>query len=107
MKQSLETQITAWKAEHGKIYKSIIDGTDYIWRKLKRKEYVALMADSSEESADPEMKVYDRQETITKLVVLYPENIEELIVENAGLATIIADEVIARSGFNIEATQEL
>ena len=43
MKQTLETQITAWKAEHGKIYKSIIDGTDYIWRKLKRKEYVALI----------------------------------------------------------------
>lgn len=107
MKQTQDSQITAWKAEHGKIYKSIIDGEDYIWRKLKRKEYVALMSEAATDATDPEVKVYDKQETITKLVVLHPANIEELINENAGLATIIADEVIARSGFSIETTQEL
>lgn len=105
--KELTAKIQAWKAEHGKVFKSVIDGDEYIWRKLKRKEYVALMADREELDEDLDIRIYERQEKISKLVVLYPENIEELINENAGLATTIADEVVARSGFGITETQEL
>lgn len=104
--KELNAQIQAWKAEHGKVFKTVVDGEDYIWRKLKRKEYVMLMATKSEEE-DLDARIYERQEEIAKLVVLFPENISELVEENAGLATTIADEVIARSGFGITETQEL
>ena len=104
--KELNAKIQAWKAEHGKVFKTVIDGEDYIWRKLKRKEYVALMANKSEED-DLDARIYERQEEIAKLVILYPENVADLINENAGLATTISDEVIARSGFGITETQEL
>jgi len=104
--KELNAKIQAWKAEHGKVFKTVIDGEDYIWRKLKRKEYVMLMANKSEEE-DLDARIYERQEEIAKLVVLFPENISELVEENAGLSTTIADEVIARSGFGITETQEL
>lgn len=104
--KELQAKIQAWKAEHGKVFKTVIDGEDYIWRKLKRKEYVALMSVKSEEE-DLDARIYERQEEIAKLVILFPENITELVEENAGLATTIADEVIARSGFGITETQEL
>lgn len=104
--KELQARVQAWKAEHGKVFKTVIDGEDYIWRKLKRKEYVALMSVKSEEE-DLDARIYERQEEIAKLVTLYPENIAELVEENAGLATTIADEVIARSGFGITETQEL
>lgn len=104
--KELNARIQAWKTEHGKIFKTVIDGEEYIWRKLKRKEYVALMSAKYEEE-DVEARIYTRQEEITKQVVLYPENIEALIIENAGLATTIADEVITRSGFGLTETQEL
>lgn len=105
--KELKANIQAWKMEHGKVFKTVIDGEDYIWRKLKRKEYVALMATKADADEDLDARIYERQEEISKLVVLFPENISELVDQNAGLATTIADEVIARSGFGITETQEL
>jgi hypothetical protein len=52
-------------------------------------------------------KIYERQEKITATVILYPENIGELIADNAGLATTISDEVILKSGFELETTEEI
>lgn len=105
--KELQAKIQAWKAEHGKVYKTVVDGEEYIWRKLKRKEYVALMVSDKEEAEDLDTRIYERQEEIAKLVILFPENINELIEQNAGLSTTIADEVISRSGFNITETEEL
>ena len=39
--------------------------------------------------------------------MLYPFNAEELIEENAGLATVLSEEILARSGFAISYTEEL
>jgi hypothetical protein len=96
--------INAWKAEWGKIYKSIIDGETYIWRKLRRKEYVDFMTEIEKEGEDP---VYTKQDKITKTVVIFPNNIEELIETNCGLSTSISDEVLLKSGFYILSTEEL
>lgn len=102
----LDSKITQWKAQYGKLYKSIIDGEIYIWRKLKRKEYTDLMTDRADDD-QISGRIYERQEKIATAVVLFPENIDELIAQNAGLATTIADEVILRSGFELASTEEL
>jgi len=104
--KSLEQMISEWKAQYGKLYKTKVGGEEYIWRKLRRKEYVELMADKADDD-QVTGKVYERQEAITRMVVLYPANIDELIEANAGLATTIADEVILKSGFEIVDTEEL
>lgn len=103
---NLDSMITKWKAQHGKLYKSVIDGEIYIWRKLKRREYTDLMTDRADDD-QVTGRIYERQEKIATAVVLFPENIDELIAQNAGLATTLADEVILRSGFELASTEEL
>jgi hypothetical protein len=98
--------IQKWKAEYGKIYKSIIDEEIYIWRKLKRKEYVQIMSNKSVEGQEDEA-IYGRQDTIAETVVLFPSSIKELLENNAGLGTTIADEVLLKSGFELSGTVEL
>ena len=101
--------IQEWKKQHGKIYKSTIDGEEFYWRRLKRKEYVTVMSDEAleEEQSETRSRIYHRQEEIVKIAVLYPVDIEKHIADSAGLATSLADEIILRSGFDIPKTEEL
>ena len=98
-------QIVDWKSKHGKIYKTTIGDDVYIWRKIKRKEYVDIMA--KEAGATDQERIYNRQDEIAKAVTIYPENFPEIMEENAGVASTIADEALAKSGFDIPSTEEL
>lgn len=102
-----EQQIEAWKMMHGKIYKNIVDGETYIWRRVKRREYVDAMSLKSEEN--PDENVYIRQNAICMMVTLYPETatLMERIEEYAGLAGEISDRSILKSGFQASETEEL
>ena len=101
-----QQQVDEWKAEHGKVFKTSIGDDVIIWRKLRRKEYVHIM--SKEATADAAGdKVYARQDLIVEMAALYPENIQDLIQENAGLATCVSDEIILKSGFDLTETEEL
>lgn len=101
-----EQAIKKWKDQWGKVYKSTIDGEAYIWRKLRRKEYVQIMAQKAIEGEE-DSKFYERQDEIAKIVVLFPANIGEILETNAGLGTTIADEVLMKSGFELSGTVEL
>lgn len=101
-----EAHIAEWKGKFGKIYKIVIAGEDYIFRKIKRSEYTSIMA--SENDAVGTEAVYGRQNEISRLVVLYPSDIEQKLADNAGIATVISDECLLKSGFEVTAdTQEL
>lgn len=103
-----ETQINNWKKEYGKIYKTIIGEDVIIWRKLKRSEYVNIMLDeSTDENTDVREKVFLRQDQITKIATLYPNNIEDLINESGALATCMSDQIMLKSGFEITSTVEM
>lgn len=106
-KEQVKDQIEIWKEEYGKIYKSIVDGKDYIWRRIKRKEYSEVMAMKDGEDIDE--RIYNRQYAIAKLVILNlsEEELESDLEELAGLATTISDEVLEKSGFNSSGTVEL
>jgi hypothetical protein len=101
-----QQQIEEWKTKYGKIFKTSVGDDVVIWRKLRRKEYVQIMSREATEGADGD-KVYARQDLIVATVALYPENVDVLIAENAGLATCVADEVILKSGFDLTTTEEL
>lgn len=101
-----QEQIDAWKKEYGAIYRTNISGVPYIWRKLRRIDYVYVMAQKTEEKSQ-DARVYARQDEITKLCVLYPDNIAELVEQNGALSTVISDEIMLRSGFAAEETEEL
>ena len=99
-----ETQINDWKKQYGKIYKSIVGDEVVIFRKIKRSEYMQAMTDIDNE--DP-MKVFLRQDMITKMTTLYPNNIDQLIEENGALSTVISNEVLGKSGFDLLSTTQL
>lgn len=100
-------QISVWKEEYGKIFKSVIDGKDYIWRRIKRSEYAAIMA--MKDGDDVDERIYNRQLEMAKLVILNldAEELERELDDLAGLATTISEEVLDKSGFNLSETVEL
>ena len=99
-----EAQINDWKKQYGKIYKSIVGDEVVIFRKIKRSEYMQAMTDI--DSEDP-MKVFLRQDMITKMTTLYPNNIDQLIEENGARSTVISNEVLGKSGFDLLSTTQL
>ena len=107
MINDLKSKIEAWKSEYGKLYKTIVEGDEYIWRKLKRKEYVEVMNILQQEGEDEDSVVYKRQAAIVQKTCLYPEKIDDELEKSAGLAITLSDEIIAKSGFGQAETQEL
>lgn len=100
----LTEHIEKWKQEHKRIFKNDIDGETIIWRRLKRGEYKNILKEVEE---DNDSQILTKQEKMVVAAMLYPFNAEELIEENAGLATVLSEEILARSGFAISYTEEL
>lgn len=91
------------KKEHKEVFVTDIAGLQLVWRKLKRSEYKELM--TTEFSENEELQFLEKQDFIAKKVILYPENVEELIEEYAGVAEIIATETMIRTGFGLTNTR--
>lgn len=100
-----QAQIDEWKAEYGHVYKTANGKDAIIYRPLRRSEYTKLMLEtdiSEEEEENVEKRVErtdNRRLGICHATVLYPENIDEMIEAQAGLANILAEEIMAHSGF--------
>lgn len=100
-----DQSIADWKATWGHIFKSTENDETYVWRQLRRKEYVEIMSEIPDtEEEDP---IFKRQDRIVELTVLFPANIKELIAEKAGLALGLSDQIMAKSGFTSLNTEEL
>lgn len=74
-----------------------------VWRKLKRSEYKEIMTQTYSENED--LAFYEKQDDIARKVILYPENVEELIEEFAGVSDIIASETMVKTGFGLTETK--
>ena len=97
---SLDEKIAQWRKEYKSIYKTVIDDELYIWRKIKRSEYVEIHnAIFNDDDLPDELKFWIKQEEITKAVLLYPSNAAEVIEESAGIPTVISQDCLNRSGF--------
>lgn len=103
--EDLELLIPKWKAEYGKVYKNFINDKEFvIWRPIKRKEYKALLENKdSYENND----VLSRQEEFAKIAILYPSDVDEIINSRAGIATLLSEEILKYSGFEISETESL
>ena len=94
-------QIEAWKAEHGSIYKiTPIQGLDIIYRPITREDYIEIMNSQITGSIDdPEI------ETVKKCVL---NDVPEAVYhEKGGLATVVYEEIMKKSGFVIVESEEL
>ena len=108
---TMEERIAEWKKQYKNIYKNTIDGIDIYWRAVKRSEYKDLL--NANEDIDTttaegrELKILAKQGSMVKTVVLFPDNIEELIEEKAGIATVLSDEILDKSGFYLSETESV
>ena len=60
---------------------------------------------TQEYSENEELAYFERQEFVASKVILYPENVEELLEDFAGIADIIATETMIKTGFGLTNTK--
>lgn len=103
-------QLDSWKQEYKKLFKTTLtDGTVLIWRRLKRSEYKQFMRDY-DAMKDDEDRLWAREEAVCRACILYPgtEEVDQILEYQAGVATIISDDIFANSGFAVkEKTEEI
>lgn len=105
-----QQQLNEWKLQHGELYRTYLNGQSYIWHKIKRKDYVSLMTDNELSSLDnSELRIFLRQEKITKMCVLYPDpdTLDKIVENNAGVAGNISDEIMMISGFRPVSSEQI
>lgn len=91
------------KEEYGEVFVTNIAGIQIIWRKLKRSEYKEIMSTKFDDNED--IQYFERQDAMAKKVILYPENVERLLEDYAGVSDIIATETMIKTGFGIANTK--
>ena len=97
-----------WKQEYKKLFKTTLtDGTIIIWRRIRRSEYRQLMT-QYQSVTDRDERIWEREEAVCKTCILFPskEETEDILENQAGLATLISDDIFANSGFSIRETAE-
>ena len=96
-----DKKVKELKAKYKKVYLTNVVDEKIVWRTLKRSEYKEIMSIGSED-ADLQSKdlIYLREEALAKMVILYPENIDELLEDLAAVAEVISSECMEKSGFN-------
>lgn len=94
---TLNEKIEYWKNKYKKIYRTIIDDTTFIWRRLNRSEYSSVAFETYSENQKLDM--YEKQYRFCQFCVLYPDNAIDMMDESAGIAPVLADEIVFKSGF--------
>lgn len=90
-----QVNIDKWKEEFGQVYMTEMDEDEiFIWRVLSRKEFKELM------KIDNADAMY-REERMTETCVLWPEgyNFTTISTGKAGIPTVLAEQIMERSGF--------
>jgi len=95
-----QTQIDAWKEEHGSVYKVTTADIDFYFRPLTREDYIEIMQlQAAGTQADPEV------ETVKKCIL---NNVPDSIyAKRGGVATVIYENIMIKSGFENAEVEEL
>ena len=91
------------KEIYGDVFITTVAGVEVVWRKLKRSEYKEAMSKKFDENED--INYFERQDFMAKKVILYPENVDALLEDYAGISDIIATETMIKTGFGITNTK--
>lgn len=100
--KELLNNIESWKREYKKIFKNEVDENILLWRRMKRSEYKEILKNTDGD-------LFAKQEAIVRQCILYPDidEVNLLIEDNAGFATVMSEEILTRSGFSISFTEEM
>ncbi len=97
------------KKKYKKVWKTtLIDGTEIIWRRLNRKEYKTIMKDY-EYIQDRGERLMEREDAVCRAAVVYPcaSVLEDIIDSMAGVSSVLSDDIYEKSGFRVDAPEEL
>lgn len=97
------------KKKYKKVWKTtLIDGTEIIWRRLNRKEYKTIMKDY-EYIQDRGERLMEREDAVCRAAVVYPcaSVLEDIIDSMAGVSAVLSDDIYEKSGFRVDAPEEL
>ena len=97
------------KKKYKKVWKTtLIDGTEIIWRRLNRKEYKTIMKDYEYIQDRGERLMY-REDAVCRAAVVYPcaSVLEDIIDSMAGVSSVLSDDIYEKSGFRVDAPEEL
>ena len=98
-----ETAAEKLKEIHGDVFITTVADVEIVWRKLKRSEYKEAMSIKFDENED--INYFERQDFMAKKVILYPDNVDSLLEDYAGISDIIATETMVKTGFGIANTK--
>lgn len=107
---SAESIIETWRAQYGKIYLSVYDEQEFIWRKINRLEYVEIMDNTAEGEENIDDLVEYRQRLTLYKCMLSPtskEVLDILIDDYPGILTSLSAEILKKSGFSKPLTIEI
>ena len=105
-----QEQIDSWKAEYGHVFKTDVEGEVIVYHPLRRSDYIEIMSNEKDEEGNDQsndMLLYGRQEEVCRRTVLIPENIDAILVQIAGCATVLSEQILGHSGFRISEADEL
>lgn len=90
-----KSKIEDWKNKYGNIYMTEYEDERFIWRTLSRIEFKKLI------NSQGEMTEWSREERVCEQCVIWPEdyNNEKILNGKAGTPAVLAEEIMAKSGF--------
>jgi len=100
MSEVTQEMISDWKAQYGYVYKIVLNGKDIIYRTINRSEYVSVMQKIS--MAD----VFDPEVETVKICALAGLDEKELTAKG-GVATVVYEQIMLKSGFVQVESEEL
>lgn len=92
------------KKTYKEVFITNVADIQIVWRKIKRSEYKKAMSIKFDDNED--INFFERQEYMARKVILFPENIDELLEDYAGVSDIIATETMVKTGFGITSTKK-
>lgn len=105
-----QQQLDEWKLQYGELYRTVLNNQTFLWHKMRRREYIALMTDTElSDIQNADLRIFVRQERILKTCVLYPDQdtLEKIMDYNAGVASNVSDEIMLASGFRVGKTEKV
>lgn len=92
--------IAKWKEEHGYVYRATVSGVELYFRTVTREDYIEIMQNAATgEESDPE------KETVSKC--LLNEVSDDLLYKKGGIATVLYEQIMIKSGFQQIECEEL
>jgi hypothetical protein len=98
-----KAMIDEWKATYGDVYvTSVTPERHYVWRTLRRSEYRELVQRLEKQIADGVSSAVanmNNEESASEICILYPKYSHIDPSNMAGVASVIAQEIMEASGF--------